>query len=95
MGLYKRGSVWWMSFTHHGEQFRRSTETEDKKLAIRIFDKLKGDIAEGKWFEKLPDEEYTFEDLKSDLIVDYKLKNRKSLERAEISMKHLESFMVV
>ena len=39
MALYKRGSVWWMSFTHHGKQLRRSTETEDKKLAIRIFDK--------------------------------------------------------
>ena len=33
MGLYKRGSVWWMSFTHNGEQFRQSTETEDKTLA--------------------------------------------------------------
>jgi len=92
MGLYKRRSVWWMSFSHHGEQLRRSTETEDKKLAIRIFDKLKGEMAEGKWFERLPDEGYTFEDLKSDLIVDYKLKNRKSLERAEISAKHLGSF---
>ncbi len=52
MGLYKRGTVWWMSFTHQGQQHRRSTETEDKKLAQRIFDKLKGEIAEGKWFEK-------------------------------------------
>lgn len=92
MGLYKRGTVWWMSFSHQGHQFRRSTETEDKKLAQRIFDKLKGEVAEGKWFEKPPDEEYTVQDLKTDLIVDYKLKNRKSLERAEISVKHLESF---
>ena len=44
MGLYKRDAVWWMSFTHDGEQLRRSTETENKKLAIRIFDKLKGEI---------------------------------------------------
>ena len=81
-----------MSFSHQGRQVRRSTETEDKKLAIRIFDKLKGDIAEGKWFEKPPGEEYTFEDIRSDLIIDYKLKNRKSLERAEISVKHLGDF---
>ncbi len=43
MGLYKRGSVWWMSFIdpNTGEQVRRSTETEDKELAKRIFDKTK------------------------------------------------------
>jgi len=56
MGLYERGSVWWMSFVHQGKQYRRSTETEDKKLAKRILDKVRGEIAEGKWFEKLPGE---------------------------------------
>jgi hypothetical protein len=50
MGLYKRGSVWWMSFIdpNTGKQKRRSTETEDKELAKRIFDKREGQIAEGK-----------------------------------------------
>lgn len=60
-----------MSFTHRGEQFRRSTETEDKKLAIRIFDKLRGDIAEGKWFERLPGEDYTFGDLMKKYLEEY------------------------
>jgi len=52
MGLYKRGSVWWMRFTYQGKQIFKSTETEDKKQAQRIFDKIKFEIAEGKWFEK-------------------------------------------
>ena len=51
MGLYKRGPVWWMSFIVKGKRYRRSTEGEDRKLAQRIFDKVKGEIAEGKWFE--------------------------------------------
>jgi integrase len=76
MGLYKRGSVWWMSFTHDGEQLRRSTETEDKKLAIRIFDKLKGDIAEGKWFERLPGEDNTFGDLMKKYMAEYSAVNK-------------------
>jgi DNA-binding FadR family transcriptional regulator len=42
-----------------GVQPKRKT----RSLAQRIFDKLKGEIAEGKWFEKLPGENYTFEDL--------------------------------
>jgi len=48
MGLYKRGSVWGMSFNCQGRQIRRSTETADKKLAQRSLDKVKGEIAEGK-----------------------------------------------
>jgi len=76
MGLYKRGTVWWMSFTHNGEQFRRSTETENRKLAIRIFDKLKGEIAEGKWFERLAGEDYTFGDLIKKYLAEYSSVNK-------------------
>jgi integrase len=62
MGLYKRGrsGIWWMSFIYRGEQVRQSTETIDRKLAQRIYDKVKGEIAENRWFEKLPGEEKTF-----------------------------------
>ena len=65
-----------MSFTHNGEQLRRSTETEDKKLAIRIFDKLKGDIAEGKWFEHLEGEDNTFDDLMDRYMKEYSAINK-------------------
>ncbi|MEW6003662.1 MAG: hypothetical protein AB1638_13590 [Nitrospirota bacterium] len=63
MGLYKRGRVWWMSFVYQGRHHRKSTETDDKKLAQRIYDKLKGQIAEGKWFETQPGEEKTFREM--------------------------------
>ncbi len=76
MALYKRDSVWWMSFTHNGKQFRRSTETEDKKLAQRIFDKLKGEVAEGKWFEKLPGDDYTFAELMNKYLEEYSAVNK-------------------
>ncbi len=56
MGLYKRGQVWRMSFTCQGKHYRKSTETVDRKLAQRILDKVKGEIAEGKYFEKSPSE---------------------------------------
>jgi len=63
MGLYKRGKVWWMSFLYKGRRCRKSTETDDRKLAQRIYDKVKGEIAEGKWFERLPGEKKTFEEM--------------------------------
>ena len=76
MGLYLRDSVWWMCFSHLGKQVRRSTETEDKKLALRIFDKIRGEIAEGKWFEKLPGENYTFAELMDKYMKEYSAVNK-------------------
>ncbi|HPK54127.1 MAG TPA: tyrosine-type recombinase/integrase [Smithellaceae bacterium] len=76
MSLYKRNSVWWMSFSLNGKQLRRSTETEDRKLAQRIFDKLKGEIAEGKWFERLPGEGYQFRDLMKKYMAEYSAVNK-------------------
>jgi len=43
-----------------GRQVRKSTETMDRKQAQRIFDKIKGEVAEGKWFEHLEGEDRTF-----------------------------------
>jgi integrase len=94
MGLYKRDTVWWMSFTHNGKQIRRSTETEDKKLAIRIFDKLKGEIAEGKWFEKPPGDAYRFQDLMDKYMVEYSAVNKaaSSHKRDKSIVAQLNSF---
>jgi integrase len=71
MGIYRRGQVWWMSFTYKGKKYRESTETRDKKLAQRIYDKIKGEIAEGKWFERLPGEEKTFREMMEKYLNEY------------------------
>ena len=63
MGLYKRGQVWWMRSNYKGKQKRVSTETDDKKLAERVQRKVLGQVAEGKWFERLPGEEKTFDEM--------------------------------
>jgi site-specific recombinase XerD len=55
MGLFRRGSIWWFRVSVGGKLIRGSTGAEDKKLALRVFDKVKGQIAEGKWFRKLPE----------------------------------------
>ncbi len=91
MGIFRRGEIWWMRFTHNGRQIRRSTETADKKLAQRIFDKIKGEIAEGKWFERLPGEDYTFGDLIEKYLVEYSALNKapKSHIRDKSLAKHL------
>ena len=96
MGLYKRGSVWWMSFIdpNTGEQERISTETDDLDLAKRIFDSQKGKIAEGKWFERLPGEDYTIKQLIEKYLEDYARRNKaaNSFKRDCSSSKRLIPF---
>lgn len=62
MGLYnRRGSkMWWMSFVYRNKRFRKSTETMDRKEARKIYDMVKGQIAENRWLERLPGEGKTF-----------------------------------
>lgn len=91
MGLFKRGEIWWMSFSYQGKQIRRSTETPDRKLAQRIFDKIKGEIAEGKWFERLPGEDYTFQDMMNNYLEEYSSR-KGSKDRDQVSLKHLVPF---
>jgi integrase len=44
MSLSKRGKTWWISFTTpSGERIRRSAETEDKRQAQELHDKLKAE----------------------------------------------------
>ena len=91
MGLYKRGSVWWMSFTYQGRHYRKSTETEDRKIAQKIFDKLRGEVAQGKlpgvYFDRV-----TFDELAEDFLTDYKVNKKDTLQKAERSARYLGEF---
>lgn len=65
LGLYRRkdSQVYWMSFTVDGRMYRKSTETEDRKLAEAILGKVKTQIVEGKWFDKAVESQITFREL--------------------------------
>jgi integrase len=69
MGLYRRkdSKIWWMSFSASGRQYQRSTRTDDKKIAQRIYDSVKGKVALNQWIpeerQQEEREERTFRDL--------------------------------
>lgn len=71
MGLFKRGTVWWMRFTYKGRQVKRSTETKNKRIAEKIHHKLMAQIAEGKWLDKLEGDDKTFEELADKYVNEY------------------------
>ena len=89
MGLYKRGQTWWISFSYNGRQVRQSTETDDKKLAEKIYHKVLTEVAEGKWLDKLPGAKETFTDMMDKYMEEYSKPNKASYSRDAISIKHL------
>ena len=91
MGLFLRASIWWMRFNANGQQVRRSTGTDDKKLAQRILDKVKGEVAEGKWFDKVPGEEKTFKEMMDRYKAEY-LPLKSHPEKYESMIKNLLAF---
>jgi integrase len=91
MGLFKRGQTWWIRFTYKGKQIRKSTETNEKKLAERIYYKVLGEVAEGKWFERLPGEEKTFREMMDRYKSEY-LPLKSHPKKYESIIKNLLSF---
>jgi hypothetical protein len=63
MGLFKRNKVWWMTFVYQGRQIRRSTECTDRRLAEAVLGKIKTKIIEGRYFDRLEEQERTFEEM--------------------------------
>jgi len=90
-GLYLREKIWWIRIYVHGSLKRLSTRTSDKELAERIYWKIKTQITEGRFFE-IQARETTFKELSDGLIADYKVNQRKSVDRVERSISHLETY---
>jgi len=90
MGLFKRGTVWWMDFMFHGTRVRRSTETSDKKLAGAILAKVTTQIVEGKFFDKGEEHNHTFGDMMERYLAERSIvKAPKSRVRDGSALKHL------
>jgi integrase len=82
-----------MRFNYKGRQIRKSTGSSSKKLAEKIYHKVLGEIAEGKWFERLPGEEKTFKEMLGKYLKEHSERNKtpKSHDRDKELANHLIS----
>jgi len=89
--IYKRGNTWWIKYYRNGKHYRESSQTTKKMVAKKLLDRREGEIAQGKipgiLFEKV-----TFEQLAEDFLRDYRINQKKSLVRAQRSVKHLSKY---
>lgn len=86
--IYKRGRVYWIKYYQNGKPYRESTKSTKEAEAKRLLKKREGEISQGKlpgvYFDRV-----RFNDLAEDFLRDYKINQKKSLGRAQLSVAHL------
>ena len=81
--------MYWIKYYRNGKPFYESSGSEKETDAKKLLKSREGSIVDGK-FHGLNVERITFDELSEDLLNDYRINGRKSLERAECSVLHLK-----
>jgi integrase len=89
--VYQRGNVYWIKYYRHGKALFQSSHSKKKEVATRLLKQKEGEIAKGE-IPSITFEKVSFTELVDDLKEDYRINQRKSLWRVEISVKHLTKF---
>jgi len=87
--LYKRGDTYWIKYYRDGKPFYESSRSGEEADAKRLLRQRLGQIAEGR-FVGLQPERVRFEDLAQDFVNDYRINGKRSLDKAERSVRHLQ-----
>jgi len=89
--IYKRGKVYWIQYYRNGKPYRETTKSKKEADAKRLLKKREGEISEGKlpgiYFDRVK-----FDELAEGFLRDYRINQRKSLDRAERSVGHLKRY---
>ena len=88
---YLRGSIWWISYFHHGGRERESSHSTNEKDAWKLLKRRWKEIGRGQPVGPQL-ERTTFDDLRDGIYADYKANERRSFERLETSFKQLSKF---
>ncbi len=89
--VFKRGSLYWISYYHRGKEFRESSESDNESVAKKLLKKRIGEVAQGR-LRGANQERATFDDLAHALLVDYQINGRRSARSARLSISHLRKF---
>jgi len=74
MGLYRRGHVWWMTFTYQGQQVRASTGQIDKRAAELILGDTRRQLRDGAYRVTLEERNRKFGELMERFLREHAIK---------------------
>jgi integrase len=79
---------WWIQYSHRGKLYRESSGSERRAVAVKLLRQRQAEMGAGRVVGPVV-EKTTFEDLVALIADDYRVNQRKSLWRVEISLVHL------
>lgn len=89
--IYQRGNIWWIKYYRNGKPYRESSESERESDARKLLRRRQGEISLGRFIG--PDaDRITVGELGEDFLNDYRINGRKSLDKAERTVKHVKNF---
>lgn len=89
--LRLRGNIWWIRYHVHGRRIEESSGSTRRADALKLLRKRQAEIGSGRLIG--PDaERTTFEDLAEMLLADYRVNERRSLDRAQRALAQLRGF---
>lgn len=89
--IYKQGKIFWIKFYRAGKPYRESSRSKRETDAKRLLKVREGQVAENR-FPGLRVEKIRFEELAQDFLNDYRVNGKRSISRAERSLKHLTAY---
>jgi len=71
MGIYKKGSIYWMIKQYEGKRIERSLDTKVKRVAEERYAKIVSEIIGGSYFEKQREKTVTFQEMTTKYMQKY------------------------
>jgi integrase len=89
--LYRRGKNYWIKYYRNGKAIVEATHTDKKEAATRLLKSREGEISKGEipgiYFDRV-----RFDELAEDLLTDYRVNGKKSLDKAERNVKRMKEY---
>ena len=90
MGIYRRGKIWYLDYYVHGKR-KRECVGPNKRFAELAMEKIRVQIAEGRFLDIKKGKKVTFDEIAQDFL-DYSKNNKASYERDVVLVKNLKEF---
>jgi hypothetical protein len=87
--VFQRGAVWWVKYYRNGKPYRETSGSDKESEARKLLKKRLGEIALGRFVG--PDaERVTIRELAVQYLNDYRMNQKKSLDKAERTIKRFD-----
>lgn len=86
--VYKRGTTWWIAYSHRGTKHRESSGSEKESAARKLLRKRLGEIDGGKFAAGA--KRTTVAAVLDLVVADYQAQERRSLPRCELAVKQVK-----